>query len=300
MPEAHAIPGSRYQLEAKDTEGIAVPGQGNTTLTCESCHGLEPHPDDQNLDQHVKTIACQTCHIPAYARGGMPTKTWWDWSTAGQMDENGKPFTEEGEFGLHTYISKKGFFVWRENVQPEYAWFNGDIDYQNLKPFPEDTVVLGVNKINGSPDDPDSRIWPFKVMRGKQPYDSVNYTLVTPHVYGKDDTSYWKNFDWQKAISTGMAYSGTEYSGEYDFIDTEMYWPLAHMVAPAEDAVQCESCHTRNQGILKGIEGIHVPGVTEMKLLDTLGRTMVLFTLAGVVIHGSARFISKKIIRIDD
>ncbi len=300
MPQAHAVPGSRYQVDAKATEGLSIPRQGDTTaLTCESCHGLEPHPDDQNLDLHVKTIACQTCHIPALARGGMPTKTWWDWSTAGQKDENGEPFTMEDENGLHTYMSEKGYFVWRENVPPEYAWFNGDIEYQNLKPFAEDTVVLQVNKVNGGPDDPDSRIWPFKVMRGKQPYDSVNNTLVTPHVFGKDDTAYWTNFDWDKAITAGMAYSGLEYSGEYDFIDTEMYWPIAHMVAPAEDALECESCHTRNQGILAGIEGVHIPGLTETKLLDTLGRLLVMFTLAGVIIHGSARFISKKVNKKD-
>jgi octaheme c-type cytochrome (tetrathionate reductase family) len=299
-PQAHNIPGSRYQLEAKDTDGIAVPSAGEAALTCESCHGLEPHPGDQNLDDHVEKIACQTCHIPAFARGGVPTKTWWDWSTAGQKDEDGKPLIMEDETGLHTYLAKKGFFVWRENVQPEYAWFNGDIEYQNLKPFEEGTIVLPVNKVNGHPDDPSSRIWPFKVMRGKQPYDSINNTLVIPHVFGNDDTAYWGNYDWDKAITVGMEYAGAEYSGEYDFIETEMYWPITHMVAPAEDALACESCHTRNQGILEGIEGIYIPGLTKNKTLDTIGWSMSLFTLAGVTVHGLARLLSKKYYQKED
>ncbi len=295
-PQAHVIPGSRYQVEAKDTEGMSVPGNRDAPLTCEACHGLEPHPADTELeaelDQHVEKIACQTCHIPAFARGGVPTKTWWDWSTAGRLNAEGKPFTEEDENGWHTYDSNKGNFVWEENVQPEYAWFNGDIEYQGLTPFEDGATALAVNRIHGSFDDPDSRIWPFKVMRGVQPYDSVNNTLVIPHVYGKDDTAYWGNFDWDKAITSGMEHAGAAYSGEYDFIETEMYWPIAHMVAPAEDALTCDACHRRDQGILAGIEGLYIPGITETPLIDKIGWTTVWLTLAGVVVHSLARFFS--------
>jgi len=292
QPIAHTIPGSRYQVEAKDHDGVAVISKGQTALTCEDCHGLEPHPEDANLDHHVDKIACQTCHIPSYARGGYPTKTWWDWSTAGKMNAEGKPYSEVDENGWHIYLSKKGDFIWEENVQPEYAWFNGDIDYQNLKPFDEGTTVLAVNQIYGTFDDLDGRIWPFKVMRGMQPYDTVNNTLVTPHVYGNDETSYWNNFDWDKAITAGMEYSGTPYSGEYDFIETEMYWPISHMVAPAEDALECNTCHTREKGILVNVEGIYIPGLTKTPLIDSIGWLMVLLTFAGVVVHSMARFIS--------
>ncbi len=298
VPVAHAIPGSRYQLEAKDEDGITIMGQGRTSLTCENCHGLAPHPtsveESVTLNQHIDKIACETCHIPTFARGGFPTKTWWDWSTAGILDEDGKPIVEEDENGWHTYLSQKGDFIWEENVQPEYHWFNGNVDYQNMKPFSPDAEILQVNQIHGSADDPNSRIWPFKVMRGKQPYDAVNYTLVTPHVYGKDDTAYWTNFEWDKAISAGMTYSGYEYSGEYDFIETEMYWPIAHMVAPAEDALECAACHTRDQGVLAGIEGVYIPGITETPLVDKIGWMTLLLTLMGVGVHGLARFISGK------
>ena len=297
-PQAHAFPGSRYQVEAKDPDGLAVASKGDNALTCEDCHGLEPHPEGNELsaelDRHVDKIACQTCHIPTFARGGYPTKTWWDWSTAGKMNAEGKPYTEEDENGWHIYISKKGDFIWEENVQPEYAWFNGDIDYQNLKPFDEDATLVQINQIHGSPDDPNSRIWPFKIMRGKQPYDTVNHTFVIPHVYGNDDTSYWKNFDWQKAITAGMEYSGNEYSGEYGFIETEMYWPISHMVAPAEDALHCDACHRRNQGVLMGVEGIYIPGITATPLIDKIGWMVIMLTFAGVVVHGLARFISSK------
>ena len=32
--------------------------------------------------------------------------------------------------------------------------------------------------------------------------------------------------------------TGLEYSGEYDFAETWMYWPTTHMVQPKENALQ--------------------------------------------------------------
>jgi hypothetical protein len=34
-----------------------------------------------------------------------------------------------------------------------------------------------------------------------------------------------------------------EYSGEYGWTDTDMYWALTHLVAPKEEALQCYDCH---------------------------------------------------------
>ncbi len=80
-------------------------------------------------------------------------------------------------------------------------------------------------------------IWPMKVFRGKQPYDPVNKTLVMPHTAGNDDSGYWKNFDWEKAIADGMQDVGAPFSGKVDFIKTEMSWPITHMVAPKDKAL---------------------------------------------------------------
>ena len=52
----------------------------------------------------------QTCHIPEMARGGKPTKTFWDWSTAGNRNEDGSDRVIKDENGWITYHSKKGTF----------------------------------------------------------------------------------------------------------------------------------------------------------------------------------------------
>ena len=55
-----------------------------------------------------------------------------------------------------------------------------------------------------------------------------------------------KTLDWNKSFKNGMESVGLDYSGEYGVIETEMFWPIDHMVAPAEKAVQCVQCHTKD------------------------------------------------------
>ncbi|MEZ4617832.1 MAG: hypothetical protein R2867_20300 [Caldilineaceae bacterium] len=51
-------------------------------VACTDCHQPDLH-DDERINLHVETVACQTCHIPATSTKD-PTKVYWDWSTAGQ------------------------------------------------------------------------------------------------------------------------------------------------------------------------------------------------------------------------
>lgn len=289
--EGHDLKGSRYTTVAKDTHGIDIPGRDDRSrATCESCHGMKPHPETFNnkINEHVAKIACQTCHIPYYARGGIPSKIWWDWSSAGQMTPDGKPIKKKDERGYVTYDTKKGNFQWGENLTPEYAWLSGDIRYQALDAKLDPTSIVPINSFDGSYEDPDARIWPFKVMRGKQPYDSTNNTLVITHLFGKDSEAYWKSFDWNRSIKAAMDAAGAEYSGQYGFIETTYHWPLSHMVAPKEDALSCDQCHSRN-GRLEKLTGFYLPGRDNNHLLDLIGWLAVFGTLIGVSLHGLAR-----------
>ncbi|MCD4802718.1 MAG: tetrathionate reductase family octaheme c-type cytochrome [Anaerolineales bacterium] len=229
--DGHDLEGSRYSMNSTDEE------------TCETCHTAEPH-NYEILNQHLERIACQTCHIPEYARGGIATKTWWDWSKAGILDEDGNSQIIKDDEGHTIYDSRKGEFEYGENVVPEYIWFNGEVDYTLLADTVDPANILTINPPGGSRDDEASRIWPMKVFRGIQPYDVDNNTLVIPHLFGSDSAAYWKSFEWDAAIEAGMTYAGAPYSGSYDFIETQMYWPITHMVAPAEEALTCLNCHT--------------------------------------------------------
>lgn len=250
VTNAHQIDGSRYDVPVA---GDDIDAQ----VSCAACHTAEPHAAGEMsvvLNDHTAKIACQTCHIPEFARA-MPTKMWWDWSAAGQMNDEGKPFTTVDDAGVIVYDTKKGSFEWQQNVVPEYVWFNGTVIYTLIDTVIDPTGVVPINVLEGTPDDPDARIWPVKNFGAIQPYDPVNNTLVAPHLFpsGPDDTTaYWKFWDWNAAIQTAMDTLGAPYSGQYDWVETQMMWPISHMVAPAANALACEACHVPN-GRLAGL-----------------------------------------------
>ncbi|MBT8119199.1 MAG: tetrathionate reductase family octaheme c-type cytochrome [Gammaproteobacteria bacterium] len=293
----HDVAGSRYMPDAKHTDDYHVHRRDydeENNAHCRACHGNKPHKkaDKSRLNHHANKIACQTCHIPEMSRGGIPTRMTWDWSTAGQLNEDGEPIERKVDGNL-VYSSKRGTITYAENINPEYIWFNGKVRYQLLTEkvrYNDDGYVL-VNEFEGSPYDGESRIWPVKVFRGVQPYDPVNQTLVVPHTTGSDKASYWKNFDWQKAVAAGMKSAGLPFSGEVDFVKTQMSWLINHMVTPGEGAVGCNECHSKN-GRLKDIDGIYIPGRDADKTLDAYGWLIASMTLVGVILHGIGRIIS--------
>ena len=294
--EGHKWAGGHYKLNIGD-DGKRPPGMPRRTLSCAQCHGDRPHPNTTltgwRLNGHTARVACETCHIPAFARGGVATKVFWDWSTAGKL-KNGKPFAEEGyKQGngkkRHTYASLKGTFKWAENVVPEYAWANGDMDWLLPEDAFDPTTPVFINKPLGGPDDPKSRIMPFKVMKTIQPYDKKRNVLVHMLLWGDNDYALWGNFDFARAIKKGMEIAGREYSGEFGFVHTRMFWPINHMVAPKEQALRCNDCHVRDTGRLQKLAGFYMPGRDRWPWLDLLGAAAALLTLLGVFGHALLR-----------
>jgi octaheme c-type cytochrome (tetrathionate reductase family) len=252
ITKSHVTSGSRYA-----TRGAYSKGE-SPAASCETCHGEAPHKSPQApiLNNHTAKLACPTCHVPEFARE-RPTKVMWDWSTAGRL-RDGKPYVTFNEHGEVAYDTMKGNFEWQANVVPAYRWFNGDITYTLKGQKIDDSKVVQINTVGGSPTDGKSRIWPFKAMRGKQPYDVENKTLVMPHVFGRDEAAFWGNWVWEKAIASGMQQAGLPFSGKVGFVESVYYWPITHMVAPKEKAVACVQCHSAG-GRLKDVPGLRLP-----------------------------------------
>jgi octaheme c-type cytochrome (tetrathionate reductase family) len=217
--ESHAIGGRALSVSLDTRDGIA----------CTDCHAQTPHPDAR-LNTHTDAVACQTCHIPQTAVR-RATKTHWDWSRAGDAQREDD----------HEYLKIKGEFVYERGIRPEYYWFNGRADRYLLGDPINPDGVTPVNYPLGSINDPEAKIWPFKVHLAKQVYDRVHNHLLQPETAGPE--GYWKHFDWDRALRSGARHSGIEYSGEYGFTETSMYWPQTHMVAAKENALQCVDCH---------------------------------------------------------
>ncbi len=216
----HQIPGC----------GMALSHEETLRVNCTDCHRETPH-GNQRLDFHTASVACQTCHIPRMAID-TATKMSWDWSTAGDGSRGEDP---------HVYLKSKGSFHYAQNVRPEYYWFNGRAERYLTGDKIDPRRVVQINRPLGDASDPAAKIWPFKVHRGKQVYDPVHLHLLTPRTWGPG--GYWTDFDWDQACRLGAKSTGLEYSGQFDFVETEMYWPLSHMVQASEKALQCIDCH---------------------------------------------------------
>jgi hypothetical protein len=215
----------------------------------------------------------------------------WDWSTAGKK-KDGKPFLVKDELGKPSYFTKKGDMKWAKNVKPEYYWYNGTMEHLTVKDTIDPSQLVQLNRPLGSREDPQSRIFPFKVHKGKQPYDKINKTMTIPQLFPKgknDTTAYWKKYDWGKAIEFGMKYAGVPYSGEYDFVETSYVFPITHMVAPKDSVVSCTECHTKDGGRLANLAGFYMPGRNSNIVITFLGWALVIGTFLGSLIHGLTR-----------
>lgn len=292
VTRGHDMAGGRYDMTARDQIGTGHPGHRRAAATCESCHGLQPHDGSfyiaTTLNQHSDRVACQTCHIPKIARGGVSTKTFWDWSKAGRLDEGGRPIHEKNENGRTTYWSRWGEIRWDENYRPSYAWFDGDVRYTLPTDRIDPNEVVPINFFSGDHDDPDARIWPFKIMRGRQPYDAERQRLAMMHLFGDGGTAYWKNLEWKPAIEAAMEAADLPFSGKVGFVDTKMYWAVTHMVAPADQALSCKSCHSKSS-VLSELGGFYMPARDAHGLIDLIGRLALAAVALAVLVHGGLR-----------
>ncbi len=298
----------------------SVSVDAKNSVSCAQCHGSAPHGRDfvyrsdservggahfeadaekhspwQSLRRnwHARRIACQTCHIPTFARVNA-TKLSWDWSTAGRLKDDGRPVTEYDDDGNITYLGIKGSFHWAKNVVPTYGWWNGTSGRYLLGDKFDPSRTLVMNPPLGGPDDPASKIWPFKVHHGNQPYDPVNDILIQPHLSGeKGSGAYWADFDWNKAAAKGMKYAGLPFSGKVAFAKTDMYWPVTHMVTQGDHGLACADCHSRRSR-LAGVGGVYIAGYDRSEILDWLGWASALLSLLGILLHGSLRLLGRR------
>ena len=226
-------------MVGKDTKGTGKPGMPRDTASCESCHGHAPHPPGLSgfkLNDHTDRVACETCHIPTFARGGVATKVSWDWRTAGRL-KDGQGFKLEGYTQgdgkhRHTYKSIKGRLrVCRERQADLCLVQRRGRLHNHRHQVRRHSQPLIINRPRGSADD---RMRASGRSSGctVQPHDKATRRWSTCTCGVTIPDAFWGNYDFQRAITRGMAEDNIPYSGEYDFIDTYSYWPINHMVAP--------------------------------------------------------------------
>jgi len=247
-----------------------------TMKDCTDCHGaatsIHIGTSVENLVRSHDRLACQTCHIPTFARK-VSTYTDWRWASAGFTPPTGSTethpadcaktplgVTATGAVNRSTYSKQKGCFTWGTNVRPTLRYYNRKWN-RVIMGFNDKYTTLPMDL--GSPAatyrDAEAKIYPFKKMTGNQPFDKNNKTVLVPHLYGTaaGPNAYWSKFNWTGALQDGAGYSpaynaGVQvYTGEHEFLDTVLLLKIDHEVAPKEQAYGkdngCADCHFSGQ-----------------------------------------------------
>jgi hypothetical protein len=158
------------------------------------------------------------------------------------------------------------------------------------------TKPVVLNKLNGNYSDPDSKIIPVKIHRARQPFDPETKMLIQPKLYSDKvgEGALWKDFDWVKSSKAGQEKVGLPFSGKVEFIHTEMYWPVNHMVSSKENTVQCNECHTRENSRLAALTDFYMPARDFNPFVEFAGKAVIIISFIGIIVHGSMRFVSSR------
>ncbi len=225
--EKHKVIGKGSDLRPTDDVGRGA------EISCTTCHtgkdSTSGH-EDEDIGRHVARVACQSCHIPTYAK--VATEIYRDWTRH-----------HDGSFADGVSGPGHPFTVKEENLIPEYMFWNRFSDNALLHDDASATYdpAMGTYPTSRPMGDiEDGMLYPFKYKTATQPMISDNKVLIALDTYeylkvsGNADT----------AIKNGLENMGYDPTNTpYEWIDTDTYQMLNHGITPASSALQCSSCH---------------------------------------------------------
>jgi len=214
--EDHRVRGRGTDLSATDSP--------DHLLGCEDCHGGAPH-EVTALNSHTKRVYCTACHIPTFAKKDA-TDMVRDWSTPSYNEEKDK---------------YSATITLESDVEPVFAWYDGttvaQLPGEPLRQNENGKVEMMLP--HGSKADPGSKLYAFKLHRGKLPVLKDKQWIVPIVV-----EEFFADGDIDKAVREAAAEFYGIHDPEYEWVDTVRYMGLFHEVTPASQALGCLDCHS--------------------------------------------------------
>ena len=207
VADDHRIAGRGVDLRID--EGVAM-------RACTSCH--DPADDhDERERRHLNKVACQSCHIPAFARA-VSTDMLRDFRSV-----------EVNARGLYEPKITR-----QSNVIPAYAFWNGGTEFYTFRAMAAAGQALArpLGSIN------DGKLYPFKLHQAIQPQDPVSQALLPVKAGILFQTG---NVD--QAIRVGAQEAGFNLTQGYTFVNTQRWMGIFHEMPPASQVVTCAQCH---------------------------------------------------------
>jgi len=211
-------------VDCHQTENHRIAGQGadlridegTPMRPCTDCHNImKAHKPD--IKQHLSKVACQSCHIPAYARS-VSTDMIRDHHEA---EINAK--------GLYEPAIIRG-----SNVVPVYAIWNGESEFYEFgEPAVEDQAMA---KPMGNIQD--GKLYPFRLHETIMPQDPVSKALLPVK-----SSILFQFGDMYLSILTGAKDAGFDLTDGYTYVTTWRWMGIYHEMPTASEALTCTACH---------------------------------------------------------
>jgi len=220
----HRIAGRGSDLRATDLD---------EEISCVSCHQSKAttgHSENE-INSHVARVACQTCHIPLFARNASDTAS----SEATEIYRNWLTPHETGNGLFHPQ------YILANDVVPQYRWWNRfSTNYTLYSSMPRNRTTgrVPTSKPEGEINDENAKLFPFKYKVALQPLATENNTLIA-----LDTNIYFHTGDPHEAVKNGLFNMGYSMDMTYEWVETETYQLITHEVAPASAALSCKDCH---------------------------------------------------------
>jgi hypothetical protein len=227
--ENHRFPGKGSDLRPTDLD---------QPLECASasCHDASPHVSGA-LNEHTARVACQTCHIPVYAKNANDSAA----TEATEVDRSWQSGSHSSAPPYHPVLTKQNDLIPRYLHWDRYTdnYNIGETIYSNLQTGTYQTSVP-----RGTVDDEDSKLYPFKYKTSDYPLNT-NSNMLIP----LDTSVFFNTANADDAAVAGLenmankGVPGFSLSDAYEWVTIDTYQLLNHQVGPVDEALSCESCH---------------------------------------------------------
>ncbi len=211
------------------------PTDSAVVLECANCHADmagDAH-EGSSLDRHMDRVACQTCHIPTYAKDA--------------ADSVATEATEVHRTWLETHSESAPFHPVMDKVNdlvPEYRFWNRLSDNYllgDVATVDSHTGRYPTSRPLGDVADADARLYAFKYKTAQQPISNSTNQLIA-----LDTSVFFATGDAAAATEQGLVNMGMPSGTPYSWVETDTYQMLNHEVSPSGQALECNDCHGSN------------------------------------------------------
>jgi len=227
--DCHTFSDHRFAGRGSDLR----PTDSATPLECTNCHAEMATPaghEGSTIDRHVARIACQTCHIPLYAKNA--------------SDSPATEATETHRTWLATHSQTPPFHPASDkanDLTPVYRFWNR----RNRNYLLHDEAVIDpatgrypTSRPIGHVSDPQSKLYAFKYKTAEQPITNSSSRLIA-----LDTSVFFATSDPAAAVEQGLVNMGLSSTEAYSWVETDTFQMLNHEVSPHEQALRCNDCH---------------------------------------------------------